>query len=223
MKKFFALLLILKSITTFAAAGDDCSTAILVSSNGCSAAGAYNNAGIAGTLAAPSCFTGGTNNGMWFTFVASSPTVIVTVNGGTLAQPQISLLSPATPPCTGPFTELGCTSSTSATATITYSALTTGNTYYVYVDGRNNFTGTFQLCLSSPLQPGNDNPCTPYVVPAANFCSGINAYTNAGATAENLFSVSLPACWNSSGSSNTVWFQFTAVGAYNTITVTGTG
>ncbi|MCX6200318.1 MAG: hypothetical protein NTY88_14055 [Bacteroidetes bacterium] len=221
----FLFLLAILSAPKFlwAVAGDDCATAILVSSNGCSGATAYNNTGITGTLAPPSCFTGGNNNGMWFTFVASSPTVNVTVNAGTLTQLQISLLSPATFPCTGLFLELGCSSVAVAPATLSYSALTPGNTYYVYVDGRNNQVGTFQLCLNSPLQPGNDNPCTPFVVPAANFCSGINAYTNAGATADNLFSVSFPACWNSTVAFNTVWFRFTAIGAYNTITVNGTG
>ena len=79
-------------ISGFAAPGDDCTTAIAVSSNGCSAATAFDNTGITGTLAAPSCFTTGNNNGMWFQFVATTKIVNITANGSTLTQPQIALL-----------------------------------------------------------------------------------------------------------------------------------
>ena len=223
MKRYITtLFLFLISYTALKAApGDDCSTAIAVSSNGCSATTAYDNTGIAGTLAPPSCFTAGTNNGMWFKFVASTRIVNITVNGSTLTQPQIALLQPGTPTCTGTFTELGCNSSGAATSTINYSNLTIGNTYFIYVDGRNNIVGNFQLCLTSPIAPPNDNPCNAIVVPASGFCSGTNAYTNVGAGSENLFSTSFPACWSATGAFNTVFFQFTALGPFNTISVTG--
>ncbi|HUM50579.1 MAG TPA: proprotein convertase P-domain-containing protein, partial [Chitinophagales bacterium] len=223
MKKYLTtlLFLLISYYALMAAPGDDCSTAIAVSSNGCSAATAYDNTGITGTLAPPSCFSAGTNNGMWFKFVASTRIVNITVIGSTLTQPQIALLQPGTPVCTGTFTELGCNSSGAATSTINYSNLTIGNTYFIYVDGRNNIAGNFQLCLTSPIAPSNDNPCNAIVVPASGFCSGANAYTNVGAGSENLFSVSYPSCWSATGAFNTVFFQFTALGPFNTISVTG--
>ncbi len=222
MRKYFYLILFaLSYLDIYAAPGDDCASSILVSSNGCSAAGAYNNTGVTGTLAPSSCFTGGNNNGMWFKFVASTRIVNVTVNGGTLTQPQLALMDPGTNGCSGPFTELACNSSATATAILNYSNLTIGNTYYIYVDGQNNGVGTFQLCLTSPIAPANDNPCNPIVVPASNFCSAPDAFTNIGAGSENLFSSTYPGCWTSTGAYNTVYFQFTAIGAYNTISVTG--
>ncbi|HRH57944.1 MAG TPA: proprotein convertase P-domain-containing protein, partial [Chitinophagales bacterium] len=217
---FLLVLLGINYLCAYAAPGDDCATAIAVSSNGCSAAGAYDNTGITGTLAAPSCFTGGNNNGFWFRFVATTRIVNITVNGGTLTQPQIALLQPAAGGCTGTFTELGCNSSGAATATVNYSNLTIGNTYYIYVDGRNNLVGTFQLCLNSPVAPSNDNPCNPIVLPTNNFCSGANAFTNVGAGSENLFT-SFPGCWTATGALNTVFFQFTATGIYNNIVISG--
>jgi hypothetical protein len=223
MKKYLhiIILLLISHMNAEAAPGDDCATAIAVSSNGCSAATAYDNTAITGTLAAPSCFTAGTNNGMWFKFVATTRIVNVAANGGTLTQPQIALLQQAAAGCSGTFTELVCNSSGTATATVNYSNLTIGNTYYIYVDGRNNLTGTFQLCLTSPVAPSNDNPCNPIVVPALNFCSGAGAFTNIGAGSENLFSSTFPGCWSATGAFNTVFFQFTALGPYNTITVRG--
>jgi len=215
---YFTILAFLLSSLTFAQ-GTDCSNAIPVSGSGCSAAGAYNNTGVTGTLAAGSCFTGGNNNGMWFQFVASSPTANISINGGTLTQPQAMLIS-ASSACIGTFTELTCSSSGTATTTLSSSTLVAGTTYYIYVDGRNNLVGTFQICISSPLPPANDNPCSPFVVPASNFCSSAGAYTNVGGTAENLLSTGFPACWNL-GTNNTVWFQYTATGVYNQISVTG--
>ena len=82
MKKYLSLflLVLIGYLSAIAAPGDDCITAIAVSSNGCSASGAYDNTGITGLLAAPSCFTTGNNNGMWFKFVATRRIVNVIIN-----------------------------------------------------------------------------------------------------------------------------------------------
>ena len=58
MKKYLTtlLFLLISYYALIAAPGDDCSTAIAVSSNGCSAATAYDNTGITGTLAPPFVF-----------------------------------------------------------------------------------------------------------------------------------------------------------------------
>jgi len=220
MKKFLLGLILLINFLAISQTGTDCSTSILVSSTGCSAVGEYTNAGIAGTIS-PTCFGAGTNNSMWFRFVASSPTVIATVNGTTMTSSMVSLLSPVTAPCTGPFTGLGCNAPGTATSTLTYSALTVGNTYYVVVDGANNITGTFQLCLSSPATPSNDNPCSPINLPASNFCSPAGAYTNTGATGEALTNTSVPSCFAAANTMNSVYFSFVALGTNNTVTVTG--
>jgi len=221
MKKFLLVITLLAfGALNIYSQGTDCATATPVSATGCSAVGAFNNTGVTGTLAAGSCWTAGTNNGMWFQFVASSPTANISINGGTLTQPQVMLIEPSAG-CGGTFTEIGCASPGTATATVSSSSLVAGNTYFLYIDGRNNLVGTFQICISSPLPPANDSPCNPFVVPAQNFCSAAGAYTNIGGTAENLFSTGFPACWTL-GTNNTVWFQYTATGVYNQISVTGT-
>ena len=79
------------------------------------------------------------------------------------------------------------------------------------------------MCLSSPSSPFNDNPCSAASIPAANFCSNANGFTNVGATSESLFSTSIPTCWDAAGAQNTVWFTYTAIGAGNIIQVIGGG
>jgi gliding motility-associated-like protein len=220
MKQITILFAFFISLMSIGQTGTDCSTSILVPSTGCSAVGAYTNAGIAGTIL-PSCFGAGANNTMWFRFIATSPTVTATVNGGTLTQTMVSLLSPATAPCTGPFTELGCSNPGTLASTVTYSSLTIGNTYYIAVDGANSLTGTFQLCLNSPNQPSNDSPCSPINLPANNFCSAVGAYSLVGATGEALTNTSVPSCFAAGNTMNSVYFTYTAIGVNNTITVTG--
>ncbi|MFN8276014.1 MAG: proprotein convertase P-domain-containing protein [Chitinophagales bacterium] len=223
MKNFLLSILLFAGSLLRAAPGDDCSTAILVSSNGCSATGAYDNTGVSGTLTPPTCFTTGNNNGMWFYFVASSTTAVVTVNGGTLTLPQMALLTPPTGGCSGSgaFTIISCTSPGTSSATIaSYGGLTVGNTYYVYVDGQNNTTGTFQLCVSSPLPATNDDPCTAITPPSiSNWCSPPGAYTTSGSTPDII-----PACFDATGGSQnvrTVWFKFVATQIGVTLTVSG--
>ncbi len=65
--------------------GSDCGVAISVLPNGCSTIGQYDNTGITGTLAAPSCFDAGANNGMWFQFQASTPVVNPSVSATGIA------------------------------------------------------------------------------------------------------------------------------------------
>ena len=120
------------SCFAFSAPGDDCATSILVSSNACSTASQYSNAGITGTVI-PTCFgtVTGSSHSMWFSFLATAPTVNITVTGSSLTQTMVALLgSPPTPPCTGAFPELACSNpATGAVSTVTYSALTVGGFY----------------------------------------------------------------------------------------------
>ena len=220
--KFLIALILLFNITGAFAQGDDCATAINISSNGCSGAGAFDNTGIAGTLAAPGCFTGGTNNGMWLSFTAVTEVAEIVINGTTMANPQVTLLEPPAGGCGGgTFTLLDCQSPGGA-ATINYSSLVIGDTYYLFVDGQNNEEGTFEACITSLSAPLNDDPCSPFTIPANNFCSAAGAYTNVGATPDDLLSVGFPACFDA-GAFNTVYFEFVATGPFNEIIIDGGG
>ena len=203
--------------------GSDCQYAITVSAGGCSTVGQYDNTGVTGTLSPPSCFGSGANNGMWFKFAATGPVVNVTVNGGTLAQPMITLLS-STGACVSPFTELACANSGTVKSSVDYSALTPGTVYYIYVDGANDLVGAFQLCLTSPAQPQNDKMCNAITLPTNSFCSPDNAYTNVGATPDMMNSTNFypPSCWTDGlGANNGVWFKFVATGNQTDVTVSG--
>lgn len=219
MKNILLLLVFSAIFNVLAVSGDNCSTAILVSSSGCSTPGQFNNTGITGTLTSASCFSTGNNNGMWFSFLASGPVVQITVNASSLSVAQIALLSNASG-CTGTFTELSCIKGTAATTTLDYSNLTAGTTYYVYIDGVNDNVGTFQLCLTSPSQPTNDQVCNAITLQTNNFCSPSGGYTNYGATTETLMGA-LPSCITATDQINSVYFKFVATGSSNTITVNG--
>ena len=110
--------------------GEDCPNAIPLAANGCSGPASYDNTGITGTLTGGgSCFTGGSNNGMWFTFVAATPTVVIDVLGTGITDPEVVLMENASG-CGGTFTELAC-ESPGGDPTLTFSALIPGTTYYL--------------------------------------------------------------------------------------------
>ena len=121
MKRIFLSFIVCSIfLSKLLAQGQDCVNAVFVSSNGCNGVGQFNNTNITGTLSNPSCFTTGTNNGMWFYFVASSPVVNITINGSTLSSPQLSLLEPPPTGCASnaTFTELACATSTTSSVSL---------------------------------------------------------------------------------------------------------
>lgn len=107
------------------------------------------NAGEPGT---PGCWTGGTRNTVWYSFVApASGSVKIRTAAGTLVTTQIALYSGT---CGVGMTELACNTNAPAcggtslsTSEITRTGLTAGNTYYIAVDGKNNNTGSFAITV----------------------------------------------------------------------------
>ncbi|ANE52280.1 PQQ-dependent sugar dehydrogenase [Flavisolibacter tropicus] len=101
-----------------------------------------------GTLNASTTYTAttnacGTNNDVWYSFVAQSPNPTITL-GGTPADTRAQIMSGT---CTGGFAAVGsCPSSTTTSA----SGLTVGATYYVRVFSNSNATGTFTICITDP-------------------------------------------------------------------------
>lgn len=107
------------------------------------------NSGEPGT---PGCWTGGTANTVWYSFVApASGSVKIRTAAGTLVTTQIALYSGT---CGVGMTELACNTNAPAcggtslsTSEITRTGLTAGNTYYIAVDGKNNNTGSFAITV----------------------------------------------------------------------------
>ncbi|MBK6835858.1 MAG: T9SS type A sorting domain-containing protein [Bacteroidetes bacterium] len=122
--------------------------------------------GATGEPAAASCWSGGTLNTVWYSFVVpASGNVNIRCSPGSLLRTQIALYSGA---CGAVMTEVGCNDNGTAcggtTPTISEiiaTGLTVGATYYVRVDGENSLTGTFSIIAidgtsTYPPLPGQD-------------------------------------------------------------------
>jgi len=146
-------------------AQDECDNAILLSdvNDYCSSKAAFTNSTATQSgFGAPGCWANN-NNDVWFKFTAVATDVRIFVYGnidgnGTLLSPEISLYTGS---CSGTINEQGCISAAVGTNFISlYKAgLSIGTTYYIRIDGKNNYRGSFKLCVNnfSPLpQPGQD-------------------------------------------------------------------
>ncbi|MBK6833436.1 MAG: PPC domain-containing protein [Bacteroidetes bacterium] len=117
---------------------------------------------------APSCWTSGVRNTIWYSFVApASGQVSIRTLLGTLINTQIAVyqgacgsLSQVAPNASSCNDNL--TGSEHEASQVNLTGLTSGNTYYVVVDGANDMIGTFQIVAidpatqSFPSTPGQD-------------------------------------------------------------------
>lgn len=113
------------------------------------------------------CSIGTNDDDVWYSFVATSTTHIVTVAGGADFDPVIAAYST----CVG-ASLTGCIDNTwfnGTTETTTLNGLTVGATYYVQVYDYNSGSGTFTICVTTPGPPN----CAAYSSPAngATVCS----------------------------------------------------
>ncbi len=178
----------------------------------CSFDAAYDNVYATPDESPGSCWSGGTDNNVWFKFVAISGEIQIDVitggSYGTMRGQQIALWNEA-------GTEVNCVNSAdwySGTLTLTSDTLTPGNTYYISVDDRRTH-GTFTLCVNN--KAGYDYREGAKILPHISlWCSSDAIYDNTYATADG----DDPGCW-SGGTGNNVWFEFTATTSYLTFDV----
>ena len=144
---------------------DECANAIPITlKNGayCSKQAEFTNVGAtppANSLSAPSCFTGVMKD-VWFSFVPTATDVRARIigqagqlgNGGTMAAPEFSLYK-GTCELLEPIS--ACASSPTGLAAFYSANVLIGERYYIRVQGRNNSTGTFQLCLDNYNPPAS--------------------------------------------------------------------
>ena len=169
----------------------------------CSSDAKYNNTYATADESAGSCWTGGTDNNVWFKFVAISGQIQIDVKTGgaygTMRGQQISLWD-----MTG--NEVNCVNSAdyfAGTLTLTSDTLTPGKTYYISVDDRRTH-GSFTLCINN--KAGYDYQGGAKTLAHINsWCSAMANYDNTYATADG----NVPSCWTG-GVGNNVWFKFTA-------------
>lgn len=203
---------------------DDCAGAIIITpapaSANCNITTSGTIAGATQTMPAGTCGAiGAANDDVWYTFMATSTTQIITVTPCAGFNAVFEVFSTA---CGGTGTSINCTNASGIgiTETATITGLTIGNQYWirVYDNGANCNSipscSTFTICIQTP--PANDN-CVGAIPLSTNstciYTTGdVNVATNSG----------IPAC--GSGASNPdddVWYSFVATCSCQTITVTG--
>ncbi|MEP6795435.1 MAG: hypothetical protein ABJB16_13985, partial [Saprospiraceae bacterium] len=164
MRIFYLVLLFVVAGTSLFAqpVNDECTTAIHLpnTDNWCSAQAAFTNINAtpySGTIPASNCFLQ-LKSEVWFTFIPQTPALYIKVSGainglGTLQNPAIAIFEG---PCNN-LNVIGCNSVATITnqVELSLSDLVIGRVYFLLIDGQNNSTGTFQICLNGFIPPPN--------------------------------------------------------------------
>ncbi|TNE49822.1 MAG: hypothetical protein EP344_17755 [Bacteroidetes bacterium] len=197
---------------------DNCTNPIPITdvTNYCSNANAFTNVGATPSGYGPANCFGMAGNDVWFSFVPQFTDVTVIVRGatvqgpgGTLKDPQVAIYYGS---CGGVLNEVQCGSSTSNSNIVeaSESGLLVGSTYLIRVQGFNNGTGTFQLCLNNynpPVDPTSDCPTAAVLCDKSPFV--VQSVTGAGSDITELndafcFSNGAPGNYES----NSTWFTW---------------
>ncbi|MDP1745550.1 MAG: hypothetical protein Q8L90_08235, partial [Bacteroidota bacterium] len=161
---------------------------------------------------------GTADDDIWYSFVATGASHIITVVGSTGFDAVIDLRSGA---CNG--TNISCLDATTSggTEALTATGLVAGTTYYVRVYHYYSTmptTTTFTICITTPAPP------TP---PVNDDCSGATSLTVygtscGGATTGNVASATQSLAATCVGTANDdVWYSFVATAVSHNITVVG--
>jgi large repetitive protein len=157
----------------------------------------------------PSCAAPGAGD-VWYSFTAPANGIVnITTTAGTITDSGMALYSATT--CSTGSSSLACddNSGPGNMSMITRSGLTSGTTYYIRIWKKTSGTGTFSICITSPV----NNDCAGAITLTPNStCSATNGDV-AGATQ------SLVGC--SGDADEDVWYKYTATTTTNAITVVG--
>lgn len=219
MKYYILSICLLICFSAFAQpVNDECTGAIPIPdvNNWCSPVGAYTNVGSTPSLATPANCLINNSHDVWFSFVAVAPNLNVSVvgnaspiSGGSLIFPEVAIYSGT---C-GSLTMLECRSDALGVHVIDQFAtgLQIGETYYILVDGRNNFNGTFELCVNS---------FNPVPEPSSDCITGVILCDKSSFTLTNISGngvipneIDGPTCTTDTGCDygeyNSVWYKWT--------------
>ncbi len=189
---------------------DLCGGAVtLVSGTTCSnTAGAITGATTYTAIATLGC-SNNNRNDVWYRFTAktTNPTVTLSILTG-MANARLTIFSG---PC-GSLSGLFC-GNTSVSAT----GLTVGTVYYIRVYCTPNATGTFNICVTDPPLPANDDCTGAQLLNTATGCSNV-----AGDLLNATGTTGIPGDCGAAGSPE-VWFKFVAQSAFPTITLSSPG
>jgi hypothetical protein len=208
-------------ITTPTPVNDDCTGATPLTVYGVSCGGTVTGNVLGATQSLPGTCAGTANDDIWYSFVATSTSHIITVVGSASFDAVVDLRSGS---CNG--TNISCSdvSGTGGTETLTATGLTAGSTYYVRVyDYYSSVpaTTTFTICVTTPAPPTPPNDDCSGAIPLTVYgpsCGGAVTGNVASATQ------SLPSllCHGFTGTANDdVWYSFVATATAHNITVVG--
>ncbi|MGB3079681.1 MAG: gliding motility-associated C-terminal domain-containing protein [Saprospiraceae bacterium] len=191
---------IVSYLYTIAQPNNDCSTAqSIITLDGTCVSGS-DNTGATPDVGPSSC-TVGSNNNVWYTFVAQGVSAQISVPNGP-GVPEITLANFTGAACVpANFNEIDCAN---ATTLVVDNVLTIGNTYYVMVSFTNNGVGVFDICIDNPVPASND-ACS-NAIPLSNIDGVCTQYNNDFPSTDIL----TPGCFT--GSTYNVWFSFVAQG-----------
>ena len=200
-----------------APANDHCSNAFPVKNvkGWCSSPRQFTNyAATPSSVENPGCFPSyfqDADNDVCFKFTAIATMANISVigaiqnnPGGTLQFPQFALYRGS---CSGRMVEVACISDAQGNNIVEtfVSNMVVGETYYLRVDGRNNRTGTFQLCINNfnPV-PSPSSDCSTAVVLCDKSPFTVPSVTSAGMNRNELpQGICVPE------ESQSVWYKWT--------------
>ncbi len=169
----------------------------------------------------PSCGTTESNDDIWYSFTAATPTVVLRFSDATfttsvgVASLGYALYNSACPSSTA---TVSCSASFGfSTGSVALNGLTVGNVYYLrlYIVAPNNY-GSFKFCLQQQLQ--NDECITATNLPVMNgFCTSPTISSLNGATTSAGFG--MQTCTVSNNSKD-IWFKATIPATGNLIVQT---
>lgn len=133
------------------------------------------------TQSMTTCSGGGNaDDDVWYSFVANSSEMDITVSPTVGYDAVIQLFSGT---C-GSLTSIQCqdVNGLNGLEVLQATGLTPGNTYYfrVYHYGIGSGTSTFQVCVTGLAPPNNNEPCSAYALPDVTPSCNYLTYTNAG-------------------------------------------
>jgi len=149
---------------------------------------------------APTCGATGINDDVWYKFTATASTHFLGANYF-----DNSIVTQVYSGSCGSLVAVSCKTSSYGNANQLLTGLTVGNTYYVRVFSTVATVGTystFDICISTPTVPSNDNCATAAVLP----CGGTVTGNNSMAGNEVLPPVT---CGTTSALSYGVWYTIT--------------
>jgi gliding motility-associated-like protein len=203
-------------------ANDECSGAIPLTVNpdlncGVVTAGTTTSATNSTSAPAPTCGAAGTNDDVWFSFVATGSVHSISLLNvtGSSTDMAMSLYSGAN--C-GALTHLQCSDPNE----MVVGGLTAGDTYYVRVwtwTSTSTSSASFNICIGTPPPPPANDECTGAVQLTVNPDLNCGVVT-AGSTISSTGSTSVPApSCGAFGANDDVWFSFVATSAQHVVSL----